>query len=98
VVSLAFPRGRERRLKGFKQRANFPGSHDMKKIMLILAVMLFIANVTLAAGIQGEVVEIKDNEIHIEIFGDDGAGFKAGAHVRLEVIPEGVPTLDMLKG
>jgi hypothetical protein len=70
----------------------------MKKIMLILAVMLFIAHAALAVGIQGEVVEIKDNEIRIEIFGDEGAGFKAGAYVRLEVIPEGVPTLDMLKG
>ena len=70
----------------------------MKKIMLILAVMLLIANVTFAAGIQGEVIEVEGNEIRIEIFGDEGAGFKAGAHVRLEVVPKGAATLDMLKG
>jgi hypothetical protein len=70
----------------------------MKKIMLKLVFMLLIANVTFAAGIQGEVIEIEGNEIRIEIFGDDRASLAAGAHVRLEVVPKGAATLDMLKG
>lgn len=70
----------------------------MKKIMLKLAIMLLIASVTFAAGIQGEVVEIEGNEIRIEIFGDGSASLVAGAHVSLKVVPKGVATLDMLKG
>jgi len=70
----------------------------MKKIILNLAMLLLIASVTVAAGIQGEVVEVKGDEIRIEIFGDGGGRLKVGAPVRLEPIPKGVATLDMLKG
>lgn len=70
----------------------------MKKVVLKLAIMLLIASVTFAAGIQGEVVEIEGNEIRIEIFGDYRASLAAGADVSLEVVPKGAATLDMLKG
>ena len=70
----------------------------MKKILLNLAMMLLIAGLSFAAGIQGEVVEIKGNEIRIEILGEDRVSLETGSHVSLEVIPAGVPTLDMLQG
>lgn len=70
----------------------------MKKIVLKLVIMLLIANVTFAAGIQGEVVGIEGNEIQIEIFGDDKVSLTPGARVSLEVVPKGAATLDMLKG
>ncbi len=62
----------------------------MKKTILPLAIMLLIASVTFAAGVQGEIVKIKGNEIVIAIFDDQKTGFNAGDHVSLESIPPGV--------
>ncbi len=70
----------------------------MKKVIFKLAIMLLVAKVTFAAGFQGEVIKIEGNEIVIEIFDDQTANLKAGGHVSLDTIPQGVPTLDMLKG
>mgnify|MGYP001122910602 CR=1 FL=1 len=70
----------------------------MKKIMLKLAVILLIPGVTFAAGIQGEVLKIRDNRVVVEVIGDGTSGLPAGTHVRLNVIPKNKPTLDMLKG
>lgn len=70
----------------------------MKKIIVKLAIVLLVAKVSFAAGIQGEVIKIEGNEVVIEIFADQTPNLKAGGHVSLDTIPQGVPTLDMLKG
>ncbi len=70
----------------------------MIKMVVQLAIMMLIASATFAAEYQGEVIKIKGDQITIEIFGNESAGIKAGAHVNLKAIPKNVPTLDMLKG
>lgn len=70
----------------------------MKEMMVQFAIMMLITSATFAAGFQGEVNRIEGNQITIEVFGDEAASFKEGAHVSLETIPKHVPTLDMLQG
>lgn len=70
----------------------------MKKMMALLTIMMLIAGVTFASGFQGEIIKIEDNQITIEVFGDDKVSFKDGVLISLEVIPKNVPTLDMLQG
>ena len=70
----------------------------MKKMMAQFAIMMLITSSTFAAGFQGEIIKIVDNQMTIEVFGDDTVSFKEGAQISLEVIPKNVPTLDMLQG
>jgi hypothetical protein len=70
----------------------------MKILLGQLALMILVTNSTFAADFQGKVTKIVDNQLTIEIFGDETSSFKTGTHVILEAIPKNVPTLDMLKG
>jgi|GEM_PF-2398094 len=69
------------------------------KIMLVqLALIIFVTSTTFAANYQGEVTKISANQLTIEIFGDEFSGIKNGTQMVLKLIPENVPTLDMLQG
>ena len=70
----------------------------MKIILGQLSLMILLTSATFATDFQGKVTKIVDNQLTIEIFGDETSSFKTGTHVKLEVIPKNVPTLDMLKG
>jgi preprotein translocase subunit YajC len=70
----------------------------MKEMIAQFAIMMLITSATFAAGLQGEVIKIEDNQITIEVFGDQTVSFKEGVHVSLKAIPKHVPTLDMLQG
>jgi len=70
----------------------------MKRVISQLAIMMAIATSVFAVDFQGEIIKIEGNQIVIEIFGNETVSFKVGGHVSLKGIPQGVPTLDMLKG
>ena len=67
------------------------------RIALFTSLILF-ANAAWATDFQGEVVEVEGDHVTLEIFGDQTFRVEAGHSVRIRILPEHLPTLDMLQG
>ena len=70
----------------------------MKIRIALFASLILFANVAWATGLQGEVVEVEGDHVTIEIFGNQTFRGEAGHSVRIRILPEHQPILDMLQG
>ena len=70
----------------------------MKIQIALCALLMLFANLAWATDFQGKVVEVKGDHVTIEIFEGQTFRGQTGNSVSIRILPEHLPTLDMLQG